>query len=55
MEFPPEDWPPIYPLDYVIADTFKVSQQMASIAAKRLWERQAKEGGSGTIAATQPN
>jgi Zn-dependent peptidase ImmA (M78 family) len=52
-EFPPEDWPPIYSLEYVIADTFKVSQQMANIAAKRLWERQAKEVGSGKIAATK--
>lgn len=52
-EFPREEWPPIYSLDDVIADTFKVSQQMANIAAKRLWERQAKEGGREKIAATE--
>ena len=50
-EYPPQDWPPIYPLEIVIADTFKVSQQMADIAAKRLWERQTKEGGCEKISA----
>jgi hypothetical protein len=42
-EYQPQDWPPIFPLDFVIADTFKVSQQMASIAAKRLWEMKSKQ------------
>jgi hypothetical protein len=54
-EFPREEWPPIYSLDYVIADTFKVSQQMARIAANRLWERQAKEAGSAKFAAQPDN
>jgi Zn-dependent peptidase ImmA (M78 family) len=46
-ENPPEEWPPIEPLEARIANTFKVSQQMARIAAERLWKIQDKRGGRG--------
>jgi len=42
-EYPPVDWPPIYALEEVIADTFKVSQAMAGIAARSLRESAAKD------------
>ena len=41
----PEDWPPVWPLAFEIADTFKVSQKMADIAAKTLRERESRESG----------
>jgi Zn-dependent peptidase ImmA (M78 family) len=51
---PPETWPPLFALDDVIADTFKVSQTMAGIAARSLREIEAKECAQAQKAVSKP-
>lgn len=51
---PPETWPPLFALDDVIADTFKVSQTMAGIAARSLRETEAKESAQMKTAVLKP-
>jgi len=53
-EYPPEDWPPLFTLEEVIADTFTVSQTMAGIATRSLREMEAKECAQALKAAAKP-